>query len=460
MSNLQSTIEQLFNSTSDNIHAVSIGNKYINGIMTDQTAIVFDVLQKKPLSELDPNEVLPTSINIDGTTYPTDVIEKPELVKMLVCYSNANDNEILRLRGSTAAGLLNPLRGGQELIEFPTGWTYANGTNGDSGYNIKVGTLGFFAVDNIDNYVVGVTNAHVSIHNPYLASDRNIILESSNPFNIREPRTWLPSGSSYHPGHLSNNGTSGNVAITSIRIKRYCPYKMSTFNYVDAALLFMNNARVSDLSYRTHFPTTSADYTSYMPFATTSEIDSLFTVGSLPTDRPRLLSVGRTTGPKGWTSADSCGMIAVNTSVTLNVNFDGTTVPFSDTIGFQYLDNSAGGPILGGDSGSVVMAVIGGVRKIVGLAFAGNSTTGYMCRIDRVASEMNIRAWDSSYTVPTNPTGNPYVVGESVPANPVREDVLVCNINDPRSSQTSIVHNGRTYYQAGCTNQSGYTALP
>jgi hypothetical protein len=461
MSNIiQQTIENLFNNTPDNIHSVGLGDKYINGIRTDQTAIVFDVLQKKPLSELDPNEVLPTSINIDGITYPTDVIEKPELAQMLVCYSNADDNEILRLRGSTAAGLLNPLRGGQELVEFPTGWTYANGIDGSAGYNIKVGTLGFFAVDNIDNYIVGVTNAHVSINNPYLASDRNIVSESSNPFNIKETRTWLPDGNSYNPGHLSFDGTLGNIRVTSTRIKRYSPFKMTEFNYADSALLFMNNNRVNNFSYRTHFPTTSADYTDYMPFASTAEIDSLFTVGSTPSSRPRLLSVGRTTGPKGWASSNACSMVAVSTSVTLNVNFSGTIVPFSDTIGFQYLDNSAGGPILGGDSGSVVMAVIGGVRKIVGLAFAGDTVTGYLCRIDRIASAMNIRAWDGSYVVPANPTGNPYIVGQTVPANPVREDVVVCDINDPRSSQTSIVYSGRTYYQAGCTNQSGYTPLP
>lgn len=447
-------IEELFNNTSENIHSVSIGNKYTNGIRTDQTAIVFDVFNKKSISELSSDEILPTSININGVTYPTDVIQKPEMARMMVCYANSTDNEILRLQGQSSFGLLNPLRGGQEIIEFPTSWTPIGGGN----YNVNLGTLGFFAIDNIDNYVVGVTNAHVSINNPYLASDRDITSESINPFNIKEPRTWPPDNNNYSPGHVSRNG-SGPLELVTSRIKRYSPFKKSLFNYVDTALLFMDNTRVTNLSYRTHFPTTSSDYTDHMPFATTAEIDSLFTIGSLPADRPRLLSVGRTTGPKGWTAADTCSMIAVNTAVTLNVDFDGTIIPFSNTIGFQYIDNSSGGPILGGDSGSVVMAVIGGVRKIVGLVFAGNNTTGYMCRIDMVASEMNIRAWDSSYVLPANPTGNPYITGQSVPANPVREDVVVCDINDPRSSQTSIVHNGRTYYQAGCTSQSSYTSL-
>jgi hypothetical protein len=78
-------------------------------------------------------------------------------------------------------------------------------------------------------------------------------------------------------------------------------------------------------------------------------------------------------------------------------------------------------PVWGGDSGSTLIANIGGVWKIVGLVFAGNGTPynpqtglpnvtigntvyplqvassiGYACRIDQVASQLGIKAWTGS----------------------------------------------------------------
>ena len=64
----------------------------------------------------------------------------------------------------------------------------------------------------------------------------------------------------------------------------------------------------------------------------------------------------------------------------------------------------------GGDSGSALFADMdgNGTYKIIGLVFAGNggdiddpnpgTHTGLACRIDNVASIMNIRAWSSTET--------------------------------------------------------------
>src|SRR5437588_8403340 len=59
------------------VHAVGIGAKYVHGQNTAEPAIIVFVEKKKPVSELQPYEVIPPEI--DGVK--TDVVEaeKPEL---------------------------------------------------------------------------------------------------------------------------------------------------------------------------------------------------------------------------------------------------------------------------------------------------------------------------------------------------------------------------------------------
>ena len=128
-----------------NTNAVSIGKKEKGGIKTSEVAVCFYVEEKKNLDQLNPEELIPDEVQIDGMTYKTDVKVRRE-VKALTCYSS-NDPEILRLQGDPA--LLTPLKGGQEITEFPTGWTFDGGQ-----FNRFLGTLGFMAVDNIDDRVV------------------------------------------------------------------------------------------------------------------------------------------------------------------------------------------------------------------------------------------------------------------------------------------------------------------
>jgi hypothetical protein len=53
-------------------------------------------------------------------------------------------------------------------------------------------------------------------------------------------------------------------------------------------------------------------------------------------------------------------------------------------------------PIYPGDSGSALVATIGGVDKIIGLCFAGGNTIGIASRIDEVASQLGISAWNGT----------------------------------------------------------------
>ena len=82
---------------------------------------------------------------------------------------------------------------------------------------------------------------------------------------------------------------------------------------------------------------------------------------------------------------------------------------FHNCFKFAYADNS-NFPVAGGDSGSCVFAEMpNGQHKILGLVFAGNAGElddpntnphyALCCRIDKIASAMNVRAWTEADTL-------------------------------------------------------------
>lgn len=438
MINIHSVIEELYQNTPDNINAVMLAYKTVNNITTDQIAIVFSVNKKKPISELVSNEILPTSISINGAIYPTDVIEDNNEPRFLTCYPNlTSDSEILRLQGNPS--LLVPLKGGQEIIQFPTNWK----KNTDDTYNVSIGTMGLIVVDNEDNRVVGLTNSHVVCYNLVANSQRN---DLPNTYNLYEPILWA-DGKTYAPGALSRNGA--NLILSSNYIKRYTAYNKTTINYVDAALIGLNNNitnLIDNNSYQIHQPTTIGQTFGYLSFASTSEIDNL-----LSTPATKLYSTGRTTGPKGWGSTESCQLVtealAVTASITNSDVPNSGSYPFGDLIRFKYADNSAN-PVSGGDSGSILLANINGIIKVIGLVFAGGGgnpiTYGLACRIDKVATTLNIRAWDSSY-----------VLNNSTPTATVKTSLFS---NGNIDNLTKTIDN-QTYYNIGLTQSNSYPVV-
>ena len=227
-----------------------------------------------------------------------------------------------------------------------------------------------------------------------------------NPYNTVEKRPWPVTGDYYPAGCLVRNGTDLHHA--GLHIKRHVPYSTETYNYVDAALVIMNDGQfmgdgryfVDANSYQIWQPTDlETPHTDYYPFATTEEIDEL--IGA------RCYSTGRTTGPKGYCDATTNAHLTITAvHVSAQVGFSQTIVPeFAELIqyqsppGFETIYRAS----LGGDSGSALLADVvdaqtGEVRrKIVGLVFAGNGQIGLANRIYRVAETLNIRAWDASY---------------------------------------------------------------
>ena len=147
---------------------------------------------------------------------------------------------------------------------------------------------------------------------------------------------------------------------------------------------------------------------------------------------------------------------------------------FTDVIAFvkpsvssSYLPSGSGTssatcpwPVWGGDSGSTLIANIGGVRKIIGLVFAGNgasynqqtglpnvtinnvvyplqvaSSIGYACRIDQVATQLGIKAW----------------TGSAAPV--VDHGTIVYKTVSGSSSNSTLICSGSTYWQVGLTQK-------
>lgn len=465
---IRTYIEDLFSNTNENVHSVSLGFKYVNGVKTNYISICFDVFEKKPLNELDSSEIIPSSLIINNETYLTDVNQRDEF-RAAVCYPVSTDPEILRLKGDPE---LLPIKGGQEIIRFPSGFTSENNE-----VIVYYGTLGFCGIDEIDNTIVGVTNAHVAMSNIYIASDRIEATERSNPSNIAEKIYNEVFENEFHHGLLSFNHLTNNYFYTSPRIKRSLPLRKADLNDISSNLLNLADATVVFLSpfyplnykpdnnltntdsYQIHKPTTAPDYLVKLPFASSEELNDLLLIN------PALYSTGRTTGPKGWGNTSACQVEINSIGDSLYVDYSGTLVRFTDAISIRYKDGSQG-VIKGGDSGSVVLADINGTRKIIGLVFAGNNSLGIVCRIDHIASSLNIRAWTDSYLMDDPPnmaeyTGIPWDGTGSPPTGGkvFKQKVLTVPFSDSRSSENFITVSGVKYYQAGCTTSNSFESL-
>ena len=445
---LQNKINDLYNDTPENIHGVGLGYKYINNQKTDTIGIIFNVYKKKSLSELTQDEILPNSIEVNNISYVTDVIEETSIPSALECYTSPTTThpEIARLRSYPS--FLSPIKGGQEILRYPHDWV----RSAAGGWSIIVGTLGLLAIDNHDNNIVGITNAHVACSNLFIASDRTGS-ELVDPYNIIEPVTWPFNGNPFRPGLLSFKAPS-RLMTSSPRLKRYVPIRKSVTNKVDCAVMFLANDIVTNNSFGIHAPTTEPVSSLKPPFATTAELNSLLTTN------PFLFSTGRTTGPKGWGQTSSCRLVITGVGISATINYNPARIPFSNLIEYKYEDGSAR-PSDEGDSGSAVLANIGGTVKVIGLLFAGDTTKALLCRIDEIVQKLNIRAWDDNYVFNASaPCGNPYTdLSQPAPVNPTLSRIVVCDFNDARSSSDSVEINGVKYYQAGCTTNNTYTNI-
>lgn len=380
---IKQKIEDLFNSTPDYV-GVGWGNKISNDQHTGERSIVFHVTKKQPLSEIPEEEHLPSTVEIDGVTYKTDVIEVGEITTFACptttlnsCYSWTDFLFNEYAGGPTYGGggatppanrgVIRPMQGGISITSQKQLGT--------------VGTLGFLAVDNEKNALVGVTNNHVVIGDAFFTTYRT--LTNSNEYQDQ----YYQSG---------EGGFQGNPNYVVGEVVRYVPINPApSFNTVDGALVSIDPSKVTNAeSYKLY----GTSILTPMPFATTAEINDLLTTN------PPLASSGRTSGVK---QGSPCGLKISSVGVASAVagyKLEGVAQNVNYNSLIQFIRNSPDQtatpvcpyPIYPGDSGSALAAYIGGVWKIIGLCFAGSTYYGMACRIDNVAAQLNVSAWDGT----------------------------------------------------------------
>ena len=410
-------IQELFNTTPEEV-GVGFGKKTVGNESTEELTFVFMVPEKRPLDQIPENEILPSTVDVDGTTYKTDVVEVGE-IKLLACDSNTNNNcygwrtisqnQIVPVTANQNE--IRPLKGGIQIS------SYNNSPNFPT--SITVGTLGFIAVDTATQALVGVSNNHVLVKNAFYTTERvsaGAIIENESDDNV------------YQNGFdRSSGGTIGKVM-------RYVPLRKQsnpTPNQVDGALIALHSDVVSSSESYLQY---GLSVTEPMEFATTAEINNAIS-GNYP-----IASSGRSTGAK---EGSPCGLTIRYLNVTVNSgpfhdNESEFSATFSDLIMFSRLNSDCSWPIYSGDSGSSLLAYINGVWKIIGLCFAGSEYYGFANRIDYVASQLGIEAWDG--------TAKPFIDIDSIQIK------AVAGI----SSDKTIVCGGTTYWQVGSGNSTNY----
>lgn len=410
MDTIQENIAKIINESPRNIHAVFYGKKTTNGAITENDSIVYVVEKKVPANQIPSGERISKQISIDNSIYPTDVVEAPRF-KLKQCY-DFTDEKILSLQSK-----IRPISGGIQISSLDS-WEQT----GPSSFNYTVGTLGFLAKDNTDNTLVGVTTNHTVVKDAFINQDKDLY---SYPNSIVDNIYISGSGTFSNRILQFNNLNDINFENDSIGyVKRFAPIYQFKNNQVDAAVFAINSGC---------FDASSAAQaylagTSGLKFATTGEINTLFTGGR------SIYSVGRSTGPKGT----GCPLVIYGIgSAVIEFNKQGnlTPVTMTDCLFYRFKDLSIL-PIEEGDSGSVLIGDVNGINKIVGLAYAGSAkqfpTIGIACRINNIVEKLNISEW-SGEAINTNPTNPNY-------------SKLIMSLDEDREF---VEKDGKTYYLAG-----------
>jgi len=396
--NIEILTQKLLNETPENVHSVGYGFKEVDGKLTDELSIIFGVSEKRPLSSIPENEILPFEVSSnDGNVFSTDVIQIPQL-SAYYCYADSNTVEPVSLHRQSRTSYIGGIRVSMDVIGQP-------GT-------ASTGTMGLICKDTTDNTLVALTNAHVGVHAPRSASAQLSSFDNKQA-TIYQALPW------------SNQST--------MKLKRYVPFS-DTSNTIDAAVLAItNSSRVDTL---TAFKQLNLDYGN-VDFATTTEINGLVS------NRNPVFKAGARTGPVGWPGSspwgsDLCSLTATQIGASVNVAFEDYTgqytIPFTTCIIYRGTNTVASDS---GDSGSAVCALINNEWKVFGLTFAGagsnNNDISVACRIDTICSTLQLTAWDGQTTALTNLNNESvkYVLG--------------------KSSSISFTEGNKTYWQTGLT---------
>lgn len=443
-----------------NATSVSFGKKIKDGEDTGEFAIRIAVKEKKPLSELKESEVIESEVTVDNSSIKTDVVTGSKFITTADCTGNLSYGGCGWFDAQPAPNnqanrqFQQSVRGGLSMTS--------------SNMQFTVGTMGG-VVTTDSGCIVGLTNNHVSIQDAFFTSNRSTTGTIQNDYN---PVNKVYQGQENYP--YSPNFTSVTQVGVSLRYVPIHAASTGLINQVDGAIFSISQDRFdANLAWQ---QIGLEALNAYAPqFATTNEIDNLLATN------PRVYSSGRTTGPKGL--MPDCPMVIIETGVAAQIEYNMQIPPgtppganganwapyavlcnFNDCIkyakpgqdqpNFQGIleppnFNGCYNPVYSGDSGSMLLADINGTIKIIGLVFAGQVGgytqsgapvfwSGLACRIDQVANQLGIEAYQ--------------LTGQLVDPETIEYKTV-----DGQSDQKTIVcldadNKAHTYWQAGFTN--------
>ena len=406
-------IQKIYEQAPYYVNGVSLGYRKVSSLSTSELAIIFHIDRKVPPELLHKSEIIPPTIDVSGTIFPTDVVESID--SSIAACSSPNSEGAKSLRSYK-----EKLSGGLMIAStFSCGVDeYSNSLENIFLLPRMTGTFGGIFLDKKTNTLVGLTAGHILSKNMVLNPER-VIEETAgfapNVYNLLE-KLQLPlvevseiTGDSVTglPASLINKKSYRDVGGQSLKTysqevfqfqefnrinttvhsigapKKYEPLFLSgPNNYIDCGLIGLHKNRISLPESLGIFGEAT---TIGMPFATDAEINACFL------SRNKIYSVGQASGPK----TSSCALVIDEVSVQKEIgNYyhysnNKTSIVFSDLIAVRH-SGFNDKPFLLGDSGSLIYALIGGTPKILGMIFAIDKNTGYACRITRIASAMNL----------------------------------------------------------------------
>lgn len=429
--------------TSDDILSVSFGLKEQNGKTLDKKVLVFTVHRKQPLSEIPESKRIPTTLYFNGIEYETDVIEGTiEPLGFIECAAEDPSFNNWDIAGNepTNRDKQRPIKGGISITNYTRKST-------------TTGTLGFIAVDNDTNSLVGITNNHVVIQDAFHTDDR---------FRDRGfSDIYIPNGNIVtQPNETGNKNSAYRIGI----VKKYNPlFFKPAINETDIAAIALES---TDGEGNPTISTTESwkqlgltEITSPPRFATTAELDVILE----ETDR-EFFSAGRTSGGKGQgitklycTATNSSISIAYNRGTSSSVVFMNDTFELQAKTPATPDGDWCWRPIAPGDSGSCILTLINGEWVIVGILYGGRGEVKWyrnrfqfvvytaLCnRIDNVARDLNISAWDGTFN--------------SVSYSDTSSTLLY--YTSSFTEEKTLTINDKIYWQAGFTDGTVNTTPP
>ncbi len=398
------------------------GPKIVDGLETGEYSVICSVLEKKSIKDLGSNVSIPKTLNVEGISVKTDVVQTTVYSTLLTdCYPNQPTE--FNPTGVVANNRKKhrPLKGGCSSI----------GTRGSDA------TLGILVRDKSDGQVVGLSNSHVYA-GCQLVSDYFNVANDQRSTNILNISSVQPALSCYYGGYILPELYTVNTLPEDQTFFRMNPYgSLNPYeNFIGMCkrtVLIGNRGSVkptTDFLLGALKPITSCDaaiisLSSYdlitpdsaniigfnasapFKFATDEEIDSLL-VPSSPNFGSPVFRSGRTCGPIGFPgNTQSCSLSVYQFSDEFVGSYCGYTSLFEDS--FRVRGNVV--PGRGGDSGSAMFALLSSnmpsasAWKVIGLLFAGPGaefpqfTIG--CRITEVAKGLDIIPWDTKIPILT-----------------------------------------------------------